>query len=177
MLQPQARLSYEDSCKSLQRFGCLGEVIPPLPARRPRHDKGPLGVSFVRTNLGAIDLENLSLPRTFFGKSEIGPMSFRNTDLSESKLCWCVFKGVDFTDCDLRDCDLRASRFIKVKFVRATLRNADLRRSSFEDCDFTDAELRGAKLTYLQGLRLVLSEGQKEVIDWRFTDGEVPEGG
>jgi uncharacterized protein YjbI with pentapeptide repeats len=104
-------------------------------------------------------------------------MSFRNTDLSESTLCWCDLNGVDFTDGDLRDCDLRASRFIRVKFVRATLRNADLRRSFFEDCDFTDADLRRARLTYLQGRKLVLSEGQKAVIDWRFMDGEVPGGG
>jgi uncharacterized protein YjbI with pentapeptide repeats len=98
-------------------------------------------------------------------------MSLRNTDLSESTPCWCDFNEVDFNDYDLR-----ASRFTKVKFVRATLRNFDLRQPSFEDCDLMDADLGGAWLTSLQGMRLVLSEGQKEVIVWRFTDGEVPRG-
>jgi len=177
--QPQARLSYEESCRLLQRLGCLGEgTVPPMPARRPRHDDGePLGVSFFRTFLGEVDLENLTLPRTFFGRSEVGPMSFRNTDLSESSLCWCDLNGVDFTGCDLSDSDLRASQFIKVEFVRADLRNADLRHSIFEGCDFTDADLRGAKLTYLQGAKLRLSDEQKKGIDWRFMGGEEPEGG
>ena len=129
--QPPARLSYEESCRLLHRLGCLDEPVPPLPARRPRHDdEEPLGVSFFRTFLGEVDLENLTLPRTFFGRSEVGPMSFRNTDLSESTLCWCDLNGVDFTDCDLSESDLRASRFNNVKFARAALRNADLRHST-----------------------------------------------
>jgi BTB/POZ domain-containing protein KCTD9 len=177
--QPGARLSYEDSCRVLQRLGDLEDgPIPPMPARRPRHDDGgPLGVSFFRTIVRGMDLEGLTLPRRFFGRSEIGPMSFRNTDPSESTLCWNDFIEVDFTDCDLSDSDLRASGFVGVKFVRAVLRNADLRRSHFEDCDFTDADLDGARLTYDQRASLSLSDEQRRVIDWRFQAGEEPEGG
>lgn len=177
--QPGARLSYEDSCRVLQRLGGLGDgPIPPMPSRRPHHDdEGPLGVSFFRTVVRGVDLEDLTLPRTFFGRSDIGPMSFRNTDLSESTLCWNDFMEVDFTDCDLSKSDLRASGFVGVKFVRTVLRNADLRRSHFEDCDFTDADLHGAKLTYDQGARLSLSDEQRRVMDWRFEAGEEPEGG
>jgi uncharacterized protein YjbI with pentapeptide repeats len=162
----------------LHRLGWLDEQVPPLPARRPRHDdEEPFGVRFFRTSLGGVDLENLTLPRTFFGRSEVGPMSFRKTDLSESTLCWCDFNGVDFTDCDLSDSDLRASLFVKATFVRASFRNAYLRHSSFEGCDFTDADVRGAKFTYLQGVRLGLSDEQKYGIDWNLTGGEEPEGG
>src|SRR5262245_21815163 len=140
------RLSYEDSCRLLQRLGYPDAgaegMIPPIPDRRPQcDDAGPLGVSFFRTFVGEGDLENLTLPRTFFGRSEIGPVSFKNTDLSESTLCWNDFNGVNFTDADLSGSDLRASFFSETDFVRTNLRYADLRRSNFEACDFTDADM------------------------------------
>jgi uncharacterized protein YjbI with pentapeptide repeats len=178
------RRSYEESCRLLQRLGYSDAgtegMIPPVPNHRPQYDdETPLGVSFFRTRVGADehDLENLTLPRTFFGKSEVGPVSFRNTDLSESTLCWNDFNEVDFTDADLSGCDLRASIFSQVDFVRANLRNADLRRSSFEACDFTDAEMRGAKLTQEQGEQIDLSEEQRQEIDWQEIDGDEPPGG
>src|ERR1035438_7764265 len=100
------RLSYEDSCRLLQRIGYPDAgaegVIPPIPDHRPQcDDEAPLGVSFFRTFVGESALENLTLSRTFFGKSEVGPVSFKNTDLSESTLCWNDFNGVNFTDADL----------------------------------------------------------------------------
>jgi hypothetical protein len=172
-------------------------VIPPLPDRRPQcDDEGPLGVSFFRTwvgvgrpfwlkpsgpedevDVGEHALENLTLPRTFFGRSEIGPISFRNTDLSESTLCWNDFIEVDFTDADLSGCDLRASIFRKVDFVRANLQDSDLCRSGFEDCDFTDADMRGAKMTREQGGQITLSDRQQGVIDWQEGEGDEPPGG
>ncbi len=69
---------------------------------------------------------NLTLPRTYFGRSQIGPVSFENTDISESTLCWNDFSDVDFTDADLSQCDMRASQFTGVTFVRTNLRYADL---------------------------------------------------
>jgi uncharacterized protein YjbI with pentapeptide repeats len=155
-------------------------VIPPIPDHRPQcDDELPLGVSFFRTSVGAgeHDLENLTLPRTYFGKSEVGPVSFKNTDLSESTLCWNDFTEVNFTDADLSGCDLRASIFSEVDFVRTNLRNADLRCSNFEACDFTDAEMRGAKLTHKQGEQLDLSAEQRQEIDWQESDGDEPPGG
>ncbi len=195
------RRSYEESCRLLQRLGYLDTgadgMIPPMPDHRPQcDDEEPLGVSFFRTWVGVgrplglqpsphlpwedvpeHALENLTLPRTFFGRSEISSISFQNTDLSESTLCWNDFIEVNFTDTDLSGCDLRASIFSEVDFVRANLRNADLRRSSFEACDFTDADMAGAKLTHEQGEAIDLSEQQRQEIDWQDSQGDEPPGG
>jgi len=192
--QRPARLSYAESCRLLQQHRHLDRgAIPPLLDHRPTVF-GSKGVIFFRTWVGygrpdglAVgdtwedvpehSLDNLTLPRTFFGRSEIGPISFRNTDLSESTLCWNDFIAVDFTEADLSESDLRASIFRGVAFVRTNLRNADLRRSSFPECDFSEAEMTGAKLTRNQGERVRLSDEQRSVIDWQEADGEEPPGG
>ena len=122
-------------------------------------------------------LDNLTLPRTFFGRSEISSISFKNTDLSESTLCWNDVIEVNFTDADLSESDLRAAIFRRIAFVRTNLRNADLRRSTFEDCDFTAADMAGAKLTRKQGEGVHLSDEQRKVIDWQESDGDEPPGG
>jgi hypothetical protein len=178
------RLSYEESRRLLQRLGYpeagAEGVIPPMPDYRSQCNDGePVGIRFFRTWVGfdESNLENLTLPRTFIGRSEVGPVSFKNTDLSESTLCWNDFNEVNFTDADLSRCDLRASIFREVKFVRTDLRNADLRRSSFKACDFTDADMRGAKLTRKQGRQIPLSDQQRNVIDWQENDGDEPPGG
>lgn len=176
------RLSYEESCRVLQRVGYpdagADGAIPPMPDHLPQcDDEEPLGVSFFRTFVGEGDLENLTLPRTFFGRSEVGPLSFKNTDLSESNLCWNDFNEVSFEDADLSGSDLRASLYNSVKFVRTNLQNADLRLSTFDSCDFTGAEMKGAKLTREQGSVLGLSDEQRNVIDWQESDGEEPPGG
>jgi uncharacterized protein YjbI with pentapeptide repeats len=187
-----ASLSYEESCKLLQRLGYpdvgAGGVIPPIPDHRPQIDDDPIGVTFFRTFVGQdIDeadddashrnLENLTLPRTFFGRSYIQHVSFKNTDLSESTLCWNDFSEVDFTDADLSGCDLRASDFSETYFVRSNLRDADFRRSTFEAVDFNDADMRGAKLTREQAEQFFLSDQQKQLIDWQESDGDEPPGG
>jgi hypothetical protein len=175
----QPRLTYEESCRILQSRQLLGGGdIPPIPDRRPQYDdEEPLGVNFFRTFVSEGDLENLTLRRTFVGRSKVGPISLKNTDLSESTLCWNDFNEVDFTDADLSQSDLRASIFNRVKFVRANLREADLRRSTFAGCDFTGADMKGAKLTGDQGTRLGLSKEQKAGVDWQDRDGEEPGGG
>ncbi len=191
-----ARLSYEESCKFLQRHHYLDEgAIPPMPDRRPDIYGGD-GVRFFRTWVGVgrpyglapsrpeDDVEvaehalaNLTLPRTFFGRSEISDISFNNTDLSESTLCWNDFIEVDFTDADLSESDLRASIFRQAVFVRANLRSADLRLSTFNECDFTAADMAGAKLTQKRGEEIQLSDEQRKVIDWQENDGDEPLGG
>ncbi len=186
------RRSYEESCKLLQRLGYRGAgakaMIPPISDHRPQcDDRAPLGVRFFRTFVGQesaqgevvshSDLENLTMPRTFFGRSNIQHVSFENTDLSESTLCWNDFSEVNFTEADLLGCDLRASNFSGVYFVRSILRNADLRRSSFAACDFTDADLQGVKLTREQGAEIDLSEKQQQEVDWQGNDGDEPPGG
>jgi uncharacterized protein YjbI with pentapeptide repeats len=169
------RKSYEESCRQIE--GYLGGEIPPLPKRRPQFDdEEPLGVSFFRT-LISDDLSDLSLPRTFFGRSEVEESAFRNSDLRESNLCWCDFSDVDFSDAVLADCDLRASIFQRVKFAGADLRRSDLRRSTFEDCSFEGALFSGAILTREQGESLELSETQIAEIAWSDDAGEEPGGG
>jgi uncharacterized protein YjbI with pentapeptide repeats len=123
------------------------------------------------------DSSNLTVPRTFFGRSEVSGASFRNTDLSESTLCWNDFVEVDFSDGSLRGGDLRAAVFDGVIFARCDLRGADLRRSSFKRCEFTDADLRGAKLTREQAVLLELSLEQERGVLWEDGDGEEPDGG
>ncbi len=174
-----SRLPYQESYELLQRleYRRVG-TVPPIPDRRPQFDdEEPLGVRFFRTLLEEGQLENLTLPRTFFGRSEIASVSFKNTDLSESTLSWNNFSRVSFTDADLSEGDLRASLFNSTILVRANLRNADIRHSTFKECDFTDADMRGAKLTRKQGERIHLSDQQREVIDWQESDGDEPPGG
>jgi BTB/POZ domain-containing protein KCTD9 len=167
------RLDYEASCRRLHEMGFPDcDPPPPLPNRSPKpDDEGPLGVSFFRTSVGN-DLSGLTLPRTFFGRSEIGGVSFRDTDLHESTLCWNDFIDVDFSNAVLRGADLRASLFERVTFA-----GADLRISSFLDCRFEGAAMKGATLTRAQGESLALSPQQRAEINWVDEGGDEPEGG
>jgi uncharacterized protein YjbI with pentapeptide repeats len=174
------RLDYENSKRRLRDLGFLGEEEQsPLPDHIPQpEDEEPLGVSLFRTAVGdGADLSNLSIPRTFFGRSEISNVSFHNTDLSESNLRWNDFSDVDFTEAILTRADLRASIYTRVNFTRTDLRGADMRRASFDDCVFDDAMMNGAVLARKHGPRLALSSTQKAAIDWRDEDGPAPSGG
>lgn len=171
--------SYEASCAFLQNCGLLdnGE-IPSLPSQMPSFDdEEPLGISFFKELLEDSDLENLTLPRTFVGRCELKNVSFKNTNLMESRLCWNDFIDVDFTQSNLDGCDLRASLFHNVKFIDARLEAADLRHSSFNQCDFTGAQMKGAILATTQASQLNLSSEQDNEIDWRSEEGEEPDGG
>ena len=172
------RLSYEDSCRALQTQGIIGPGdIPPLPQQPPRHDDEELGVEFFRTMLADAKIEHLTLPRTFFGRSEIRDTSFQDTDLSESTANWNDFIDVDFSAADLSRSDFRACAFERIRFGGAKLVNADFRCCSFTDCDFAGADLSGTKITKEAGASLQLSPDQRRVIDWQIDDGEEPEGG
>jgi hypothetical protein len=120
---------------------------PHVPRRKPGgQDDDPSGFSFFRTIIEEADYSACTLPRTFFGRSGLTEVSFRNTDLSGSWMCWNDFTGCDFTRADLSGCDLRASTFEGCKFDGATLKGADLRRSSFAGSSFNRADLTGAVL-------------------------------
>jgi len=173
-----SRLSYDDSCRVLQGQQLLEEgEIPAPPERPPRHDDEVLAVSFFRTVLADVKLEQLTLPRTFFGRSEIRAVSFRDTDLSESTANWNDFVDVDFSSADLSRCDFRACPFQSVRFVGTRLAGADFRHCNFTGCDFTGADLTGAKFTKAAAASLQLSSEQQVVIDWQVADGDEPEGG
>ncbi len=170
------RLSYEESCEKLTP-DFIAET-PPMPARIPRFDDEVLGLSFFRTFIGeGADFAHLTIPRTFAARSEFNDVSFRNTDLSESCLCWNDFVDVDFTGADLGAADLRSSVYQGVTFDAANLQGADLRRSSFEGCSFANARLDGAIASRSQKSDLSLSAEQSRVVDWRWRAGPEPDGG
>lgn len=179
------RISYEESYRRLQERGHFSEkAVPPIRPQLPSiQDEAPLGISFFRTFVGeeepglAEDIANMTMPRTFFGRTEVRQVSFKNTDLSESCLCWNNFIQVDFTKALLSGSDMRASLYDHVLFVQADLSGADLRTSAFDACDFTDAVMKDVKLTDEQGRLLNLSESQHREIDWQDEDGEEPDGG
>ena len=174
---PIDRKTYEESCRLLQGLGYLPEgELPVFPTAMPTCDDEILSVSFFRTFLGEDCLDNLTLPRTFIGRSEIRGTKFKNCDLSESCLCWNDFIESDFTEACLVGSDLRASVFEKVIFLRTDLRNADLRRARFQDCDFTAAIVRGAKLGKDAKVLQSLTLDQLREIDYQ-PEGEEPPGG
>lgn len=174
-----ARLGYEDSCRRLQDKYLDSGTPPAMPECMPHpDDDGTSGIRLFRTFVGGgDDLSNLTLSRSFFGRSEISEALFRGTDFAESYFCWNDFVAVDFTDAVLARCDLRASDFVRVKFVNANLKKSDLRRSSFTDCDFSGAQMDGATLTHSQGAKLTLSDEQRSAINWVGDEGPEPSGG
>jgi pentapeptide repeat protein len=172
------RLPYAESCRVLQGAGLLeADSIPPMPAKAPRYDDDVLGLEFFRTQVAGVKLENLTLPRTFFGRSEIRKVSFRGTDLGESTACWNDFIDVDFSRTCLRQCDLRGSSFERVVFDGADLTNADLRRSKFSGCTFRGATLSGAKLSATGARAISLSPEQLAELDFQEDEGPEPPGG
>jgi len=173
------RLSYEESFHRLKKHYLDAGDIPPMPDHLPRYDdEEPLGVNFFRAFVGdGGDLSNLTLPRTFFGRSEINNVRFCNTDLTESNLCWNDFIDVDFSEAVLVRSDLRASMFRNVSFAGANLSYADLRQSSFDQCNFSQSTMTGVILTHAQGKILELSEKQRQEIAWTNDEGDEPGGG
>ena len=171
------RKSYAESCAVLKSGGLLeGDAVPELPTRAPRYDDEEIAVSFFRTSVADAVLENLTLPRTFFGRSEVRGVSFRGTDLSESTMNWNDFIEVDFTGTNLTRADLRSSAFDRVRFVDADLKGADLRHATFQNCDFAGADMTGARPSRGELWTFRLSAEQRAVIDWQ-EPGPEPEGG
>ena len=180
--QPISRRSLEDTWSYLEATGISmprdvhGQ--PFVPPCMPSHDdEEPLGFDFFRCGHSDADLSNLTLPRTFFGRSSLERVLFRNTDLSESRMCWDDFIECDFTCADLTGCDLRASVFRDCRFTGAIMTNAELRGAGFRHCDFTRAQMKGAKLTHTQRLTVALSQEQKKVVDWHWRSPTQPGGG
>lgn len=178
------RRSVEDSWRHLE---LQGETMPRDPGGRPfvssampSHDDEELGFSFFRTREEDADYSNLSLPRTYFGRSLLQRVSFANTDLSESRMCWNDFEECDFSRSDLSESDMRASNFKRCKFMGSVLRGADLRWSSFDDCDFTGADLTGAvaeKADFQGCVQDFLTDEQQAVMAWSEDAGPKPPGG
>jgi BTB/POZ domain-containing protein KCTD9 len=171
------RTNYEGSCRRLHEEGLSYDPSPPLPERPPRHDDEVLGVNFFRTLVAECTLDGLTLPRTYFGRSEVRSTSFRDTDLTESTANWNDFADVDFAGADLSRADLRGNNLERVSFRATRLTGADMRCCSLTDCDFAEADMRGVRLTRDTGAGLALSDEQRSVIEWVDDDGEEPDGG
>src|SRR5262249_7654861 len=58
-------------------------------------------ISFFRTGWKDTDLSNLTLPRRYINRSSFEGVSFVNSDLNQSFMCWNDFIKCDFTDADL----------------------------------------------------------------------------
>jgi uncharacterized protein YjbI with pentapeptide repeats len=177
----QLRRSLEESLASFT----LGDGGPPFPDHHAgiAREGDLVDITFFRglwdwDDDG--DFSNLTLPRRFMNRTTFRRMSFVNTDLNQSFMCWNDFIECDFTDADLTCCDMRESIFRNCKFVRCRLIGADLQRSSFAGCDFTGADLTGARVDDCTTDTLEVSEEQDAWLE--YTDnfdgiGPRPKGG
>lgn len=103
-------------------------------------------------------------------------ISFANTDLSGSFICWNDILHCNFTKCDFSNADMRANLFEDVSFENANLTNADLRHSWFENCTFAGAKMAGAKVGISSVLDL--TPKQEDEIDWyEHDEADEPPGG
>ena len=149
--------------------------------KMPAHDDEVLRFSFYKHVVEGADLSNLTIPRTYAGRSGFTRVDFRNTDLTESRMCWNDFIECDFRGADLTLCDLRSSVFTRCQFGKADLRGADLRRAWFETCSFRGANLWGAIADYINAdetdFEERLSGKQRGAMEWHEDPGEEPDGG
>jgi hypothetical protein len=177
-----SRRDLKETWAALKKQSGVG--APPIRKREPwlpDHHAGidrkgePTDIMFFRTVWEETDFSAMTMPRRYMNRSTFRQVSFVNTDLNQSFMCWNDFIECDFTDADLTCADMRASLFQGCKFVRCRLIGADLRRSGFEDCDFTDADLTGAVVDTDSDIEV--SEPQSLQIDWRSDEGPEPKGG
>lgn len=173
------RKDYRASCQVLQDLGLIDKgKLPQMPDHRPQYDDPePLGIEFFRTQVKNAKLSNLTIPRTFFGRSEISNVTFENSDLAECTLCWNDFIETNFSRSTLTQADLRASTYVNVCFDQADLRGADLRLSSFQGCSFVGANMTSALASRKKQVSLPLSDAQRAQMHWTSDDGEEPGGG
>jgi uncharacterized protein YjbI with pentapeptide repeats len=143
-------------------------------------DSEVVNITFFRTMWQDADLSQLTLPRIFFGRSGFERVSFRDTELTDSRMCWNDFTRCDFTGADLRRCDMRASVFDSCIFRDADLSGADLRRSTFDSCIFEGANMNDAivyKKSAVENLIPLLSKDQRAAIRWVHEQSTEPPGG
>jgi uncharacterized protein YjbI with pentapeptide repeats len=106
-----------------QYLKSIGEVVPTIDGKAyiPKHipflyEEEPIGLSFFRVERRDKNLSDLTMPRTYIGRSEFSSVTFNNSDLSDSLCCWDTFSDCDFSDSDLSFADLRASVFERCCF-------------------------------------------------------------
>jgi uncharacterized protein YjbI with pentapeptide repeats len=174
------RRSLQESWRHLETMGVevprREDGTPHIPERMPHYDDDVLGLSFFRERLRECDFSSLTMPRTFFGRSEFANVTFRASDLSESRLCWNDFVDCDFSQAELRGADLRAANFTRCAFASANLSDADLRTASFDSCDFSGANFGGAIVETYACADLGI-EPNVAGVRWVDDAGEEPPGG
>jgi hypothetical protein len=177
----EGRLSLEETWKRLRK---AGHKLPAgrggVPKLIDHHagverKKDVYDIEFFRTVYEDADFSNLTLPRRYVNRSGFTRVSFCNTDLNQSFMCWNDFIECDFTDADLTCCDMRASTFQGCSFVRCKLVGANVHRSGFEDCDFTDADVTGMQLDV--DVEIDLAKKQSDETDSSWDEGPQPKGG
>jgi BTB/POZ domain-containing protein KCTD9 len=182
-VEPPKRLPRLDFAQSIERLRKLGLVSPDqhprMPSRMPQYDDETIeGLSIFRSgNDASGDMSNLTIPRTYVGRSELDVVAIRNTDLSESNLCWNDFVKCDFELAIIDRADMRASNFVECNFAFASLLNVDMRHSSFSNCRFTNADVSGAIIAKEQLKELGLSAKQLASVVLRQEAGPEPNGG
>ena len=193
---PSARRNLNESWAFLKAEGYDVEFStdgkPVIPDHMPNYDDEVLaGLSFFRTWLRDSELNDLTLPRVYMGRTKIERVNFRNSFLGESRLNWNDFIECDFTDADLTNADAAASIFIRCNFSNCILNGAEL-RADFQDCTFKNAQMNGAKFSKFQKIEFtwfrrvaklldrtsqpVLSPEQIAQIDWSSPYEEPPGG-
>lgn len=178
------RKSLEDTWNFLESQGKTAprhlDGTPLIHEMMPNFDDEELRLSYFSYRLENANNGDLTMPRTFFGRSGFIRVRFANSDLSQSRMCWNDFEECDFSSTDLSGCDMRASKFINCSFIGANLANADLRRSFFKECDFTDADLTNAIVEDEDAEGCVqdwLAKEQCDQIAWADDEGPEPPGG
>jgi len=179
------RLTPENSIKYIRDLGWdVPDDSSAFLKSMPSETDGELGLRFFRTNVHNAQFDYLTIPRTYFGRSEIKSTTFEHSDLVESRMCWNDWQYCHFAGADLSGCDLRRSHFEYCYFNGANLKGADLRGACFDRCSFSNAVMKGVKLGkqfgFLSGLKakaLKLSPEQAREIDWVSSAGEEPAGG
>jgi BTB/POZ domain-containing protein KCTD9 len=179
------RRTLEQSWAFLEAMGAnmprLPDGSPHVSTRMPSYDDAsPTNITFFRTGWQDTDLSDLTLSRTYFARSKFERVSFMNTILFESRMCWNDFIDCDFSNADLRHCDMRASLFRGCMFRNADLSEADLRRSMFDACIFEGAKLKdsvGHKRSAAEDLVQLLTKSQRDEMRWFHDLGEQPSGG
>jgi len=164
------RLSLEESWDWLEAEGYEvhrhKDGTPDLYLRRPTQNCSvDHGFSLFRTFIENDDLAHLTIPYTYMGKIRSYQASFRQSDLSHSRLAAGLFTDCDFSDADFSG-SLLANCYMGCTFEGAILKDVDFRSSWFEACTFAGAAMKGAKLLKQQAAMVTLSEVQRSEIRW-----------
>ncbi len=177
------RLSLNDSWDLLdrddsdERMPRNPDGSPKLPTKPPQAGTPGFGsIEMYKNGWEDGDMSNLTVPRCFFARSLLERVSFLNTELTESWLCWDNFEGCDFWKSVLTRCDMRCSYWKNCRFDKADLTGADLRGSNFENCTLEGATFKDTLVLPGDVLLAQLSEAQKAGIVLKRQGGQPHDG-